>query len=175
MKKILLRIAVAIVLIAAGGGAYWALSCPCGGVPGFVLRGEEHREPVQDWRFANDVSLCQVQITAGWLPHSVNLNCMATPSGELFLSCSVGTRKYWCQRVGADHPGRLRLNGSVYPVVLNRVTDPATLDAAWAARIQKLQRPDVQALQPPGSVTPPLDAKRPDSWWSFQVRSRTAS
>src|SRR5690348_16273894 len=110
MKKILLRIAVAIVLIAATGGAYWALSCPCGGVPGFVLRGEEQREPVQDWRFANDVSLCQMQITAGWLPHSVNLNCMATPSGELFLSCSVGTRKYWCQHVGADHPGRLRLN-----------------------------------------------------------------
>jgi len=172
MQKILLRIAAAIILVATVGGVYWALSCPCGAVPGLVLRGEEHREAVQDWRFANDVSLCQVQITTGFLPHSVNLNCMATPSGELFLSCSVGTRKYWCQRVGADHPGRLRLNGTVYPAVLNRVTDPATLDAAWTARIQKLQKPDVEALQPPGSVTPPLDAKRPDTWWSFQVRSR---
>jgi hypothetical protein len=98
---------------------------------------------------------------------------MATPSGELYLSCSVGTRKYWCQHVGADHPGRLRLNGTVYPVVLNRVTDATTLDAAWAARVAKLQKPEVQALQPPGA-TPAPDAKRPDTWWSFQVRSRAA-
>lgn len=167
-------VAAAILGVAVIGGVYWAVRCPCGGVPGFVLLGEEQREPVPDWRFANDVHLCQVQITAGWLPHSVNLNCMATDSGDLFLSCSVGTRKYWCQRVGPDHPGRLRLNGKVYPVVLNRVTDPATLDVAWAARVRKLQDPEVQAQQPPGSTTPPLDAKRPDTWWSFQVRSVAA-
>lgn len=173
IKRALLSIAAALLAVAVLGGIYWAVECPCGGVPGFVLLGAEQREPVKDWRFANDVHLCQVQITAGWLPHSVNLNCMATPTGELFLSCSVGTRKYWCQHVGTDHPGRLRLNGKVYPVVLNRVTDPAALDVAWAARVQKLQDPEVQALQPPGSTTPPLDAKRPDTWWSFQVRSRT--
>ena len=99
---------------------------------------------------------------------------MATPAGDLFLSCSAGTRKYWCQHVGADHPGRLRLNGTVYPVVLNRVTDTAALDAAWAARVKKLQNPEVQALQPPGA-TPSPDAKRPDTWWSFQVRSSASS
>ena len=76
--------------------------------------------------------------------------------------------------MGTDHPGRLRLNGAVYPVVLNRVTDPATLDAAWSARILKLQNPAVQAQQPPGPV-PSADAKRPDSWWTFQVRSRASS
>jgi len=174
IKRRLLGFAAAALVAAVGGGGYWAVSCPCGGIPGFVLRGEEHREPVQDWRFANDVLLCQIQIDAGWLPHSVNLNCMATPAGDLFLSCSAGTRKYWCQHVGSDHPGRLRLNGTVYPVVLNRVTDPAALDAAWAARVKKLQTPEMQALQPPGA-TPSPDAKRPDTWWSFQVRSRASS
>lgn len=174
IRRRLLWLAAAVVGAAVLAGAYWAVRCPCGGVPGFVLLGDEQSAPVQDWRFANDVDLCQVQITAGWLPHSVNLNCMATPTGDLFLSCSVGTRKYWCQQVRADHPGRLRLNGKVYPVVLNRVTDPATLDAAWTARVQKLQRPAVQALQPPGSTTPPLDAKRPDTWWSFQATSRAS-
>ena len=173
IKRSLLGLGLAVLVAAVVGGGYWALACPCAGIPGFVLRGEEHREPVRDWRFANDVLLCQIQITAGWLPHSVNLNCMATPAGDLFLSCSVGTRKYWCQHVGADQPARLRLNGTVYPVVLNRVMDPATLDAAWAARVKKLQNPDVQALQPPGA-TPGPDAKRPDSWWSFQVRSRAS-
>lgn len=171
--RILLWFAAATLVVAVVGGGYWAAACPCDGVPGFVLRGEEQVEPVQDWRFANDVALCQIQITAGWLPHSVNLNCMATPAGDLFLSCSAGQRKYWCQRVGADHPGRLRLNGTVYPVVLNRVTDPATLDAAWAARIQKLQDPRVQAMQPPGPAPSP-DAKRPETWWTFRVRSRAS-
>ena len=174
LKTILLWFGAALAVAVVGGGGYWAVKCPCAGVPGFVLLGEEHKQPVQDWSFANDVTLCQVQITAGRLPHSVNLNCMATPSGDLFLSCSVGTRKYWCQHVVANHPGRLRLNGTVYPVVLNRVTDPAMLDAAWAARVKKLQNPEVQAVQPPGA-TPTPDAKRPDTWWSFQVRSRVAS
>jgi hypothetical protein len=172
-KRRLLAFAAAALVAAVAGGGYWALACPCGAIPGFVLRGEVQPETVQDWRFANGVSLCQIQINAGWLPHSVNLNCMATASGDLFLSCSAGTRKYWCQHVGPDHPARLRLNGRVYPVVLNRVTDPATLDAAWAARVEKLQRPEVQALQPPGA-TPAPDEKRPETWWSFQVRSRAS-
>ncbi len=172
--RILRWIAAATLVVAVVGGASWAVTCPCGGIPGFVLRGEVQQEPVQDWRFANDVSLCQIQISVGWRPHSVNLNCMATPAGDLFLSCSAGARKYWCPQVGTDHPGRLRLNGAVYPVVLNRVTEPATLDAAWSARILKLQNPAVQAQQPPGPV-PSADAKRPDSWWTFQVRSRASS
>ncbi|MGE3510111.1 MAG: hypothetical protein AB7N65_14645 [Vicinamibacterales bacterium] len=173
IKTSLRWLAAAIVVAAVVGGGYWAMACPCAGVPGFVLLGAERPDPVQDWSFANDVTLCQVQISTGLLPHSVNLNCMATPTGDLFLSCSAGTRKYWCQQVGPNHPGRLRLNGTVYPVVLNRVTDPATLDAAWAARVRKLQNPEVQAVQPPGA-TPAPDAKRPDTWWTFQVRSRAS-
>ncbi len=174
IMRILLRFAAATLVVAVLGGGYWAVTCPCGGTPGFVLRGDVHHEPVQDWRFANDVSLCQIQINVGWLPHSVNLNCMATPAGDLFLSCSAGSRKYWCQRVEADQPARLRLDGIVYPVVLNRATDPITLDAAWAARVQKLQDPEVQAMQPPGPVPSP-GAQRPETWWSFQVRSRASN
>lgn len=173
VTKLLLGVAATTGLILLVGGGYWALTCPCDSTPGFVLRGEVHEEPVTDWTFANDVDLCQIQISIGWRPHSVNLNCMATPSGALFLSCSVGARKYWCPRVETDHAGRLRLDGVVYPVVLNRVTDPVTLDAAWAARVQKLQKPEVQALQP-GGAAPAPDAERPDHWWTFHVRSRAA-
>jgi len=129
-----------------------------------------HEEPVTDWTFANEVPLCQIQISIAMRPHSVNLNCMGSPDGDLFLSCSFGVGKYWCPRVGADEPARLRLDGTVYRVVLNRVTDTATLDKAWSARIRKLQRPEVQAVQP-GGRGPPPDAQRPDSWWTFQVRS----
>ena len=61
----------------------------------------------------------------------------------------------------------MRLNGRVYPVVLNRVQDEALLDRAWAARVKKLQ---MQGGGPYNPVPPP-DAKRPESWWSFQLRS----
>jgi hypothetical protein len=168
--KVLGVLAATLLLVAAAGGGYWALTCPCDGTPGLVLLGDVQEEPVTDWRFANDVDLCQIQISISWRPHAVNLNCMATPAGDLFLSCSFGAGKYWCPRVGPDEPARLRLDGVVYRVVLNRVTDEPTLDAAWAARVRKLQDPAVQAVQPPGSVPSP-DARRPDSWWTFQVRS----
>jgi len=168
--RILVRALLVLILLGVSAGTLWALTCPCGTVPGFVLRGVEREAPVADWRFANDVPLCQIQIRIGWRPHSLNLNCMATPNGELFLSCSFGERKYWCPRVGDDEPGRLRLDGVVYPVILNRVTDAATLDRAWAARVRKLQDPIVQKLQPAG-VAPAPDARRPESWWSFKLES----
>ena len=155
VTKLLLGVAATLALVAAAGGVFWAVTCPCHTIPGFVLRGDLHEEPVGDWSFANDVPLCQIQIGIGWRPHSLNLNCMATPDGNLFLSCSFGASKYWCPRVQTDHPGRLRLDGVLYPVVLNRVTDPATLDRAWAARVLKLQDPRAYRLRPPGVASPP--------------------
>ena len=106
IKKILLGSAATVLVAALAGGAYWTLTCPCEGTPGFVLLGDVQEEPVADWGFANDVQLCQIQISIAWRPHAVNLNCMATPQGDLFLSCSVGARKYWCPRVQTDHEGR---------------------------------------------------------------------
>ena len=174
VKKILLGVAATLGLVLVGGGVVWTTTCPCETMPGFVLLGDSHDTPVTDWSFANDVSLCQIQISIMLRPHAVNVNCMATPDGGLFISCSVGARKYWCPRVGDDHPGRLRLDGVVYPVILNRELDPLALGRAWAARLRKLQDPSVQARQPGGGGTPPpLDAPQPDSWWSFRVVSRT--
>ena len=173
-RKIFPGIAAALALVVVAGGVVWAINCPCERTPGFMLLGDTHEAPVADWSFANDVSLCQIQIGIWLRPHSVNVNCMATPDGNLFISCSVGASKYWCPRVGQDHSGRLRLDGVVYPVALNREMDPANLDRVWAARIRKLQKPEVQARQPGGGgQPPPLDTPRPDSWWTFRVVSRT--
>jgi hypothetical protein len=165
-NKILLA-ATALLVVTAGGVAVWTTTCPCNRTPGFMLLGDVQQTPVTDWSFVNDVPLCQIQIYAGFIPHSVNLNCMATPEGELFLSCSVCSTKFWAGHVGQDEPGRLRLNGRVYPVVLNRVQDEAVLDRAWAARVKKLQVHGEPTYNP----APPPDAKRNPSWWSFQLRS----
>ena len=171
-RKVLLAAAAALALVVVVGGVVWTMSCPCDTTPGFVLLGDAHEQPVDDWSFANEVSLCQIQIGIRLRPHSVNVNCMATPEGELFISCSVGDQKYWCPRVQQDHAGRLRLDGVVYPVVLNREMDPAMLDRVWAARIRKLQKPHVHARQPGSGDPPPLDTPRPNSWWTFRVDSR---
>jgi hypothetical protein len=133
------------------------------------LFGDAPDGPVDDWSFANDVPLCTLQVYAGWRPHAINLNCMATPTGELYLSCSVCDTKYWASQVQPNESGRLRLNGIVYPVSINRVTDPAQMDASWAARVKKLQ---VHGGGPYNPI-PPLDAQRNDRWWTFRITSRS--
>lgn len=153
-----------LLLIVAGivvaGFVTWFFYCPCERTPGGYLLGEAASEPVADWSFANDVStvpLCQIQVDAGLLPHSINLNCMAD-NGELFLSCASCDGKRWSTAVLENPEARLRAAGVVYPVTVTRVTDPDTLDRAWIARAAKRGRP--------------TDTPRQKGWWSFRVISR---
>ncbi len=146
--------------------------CPCATMPGGLLFGERVEQPVADWNetTANQENLCQLQIWAGIRPHSINLNCMATPEGDLFLSCSVCDRKYWAARVETDEEALLRLGDLVYPVHINRETDPTTMDRAFKARVEKLQYTDIETMVTP---RPPLGQQRFDHWWTFRVTSRT--
>lgn len=159
--------AVAVIILLALGFTLYSSICPCERTPGGFLFGERAAEPVSDWAFANSEPLCQLQIYAGIRPHSINLNCMSTPQGELFLSCSVCTQKYWAGKVEANEPARLRLNGIVYPVILNRETDPIRMDNAWSSRVAKLQTFGGEPINP----TPEPTAPRPDHWWTFHVQS----
>ena len=97
---------------------------------------------------------------------------MATPEGELFLSCSVCDRKYWASKVDPNEEATLRLGELVYPVALNRETDPETMDRAFKARVLKLQYTDLETMVTP---RPPLDQVRFDHWWTFRVISRTST
>ncbi|MBX3706247.1 MAG: hypothetical protein KF911_06370 [Pseudomonadales bacterium] len=144
-----------VVVVAAAAG--WFFYCPCERTPGGWLLGEAVSEPVADWSFANDVPLCQIQVRAGLLPHSINLNCMAS-AGALYLSCAQCEGKTWSTAALANPSARLRLGERVYPVTLARVEDAATLDEAWRARETKLGR----------------DPERPREagWWSFRVEFR---
>ncbi|MEZ5490651.1 MAG: hypothetical protein R3F50_10075 [Gammaproteobacteria bacterium] len=152
-----------LVVAAVLGFMIYSSICPCERTPGGFLFGERPEQPVSDWSFANQVELCQIQIWAGIRPHSINLNCMATPDGNLYLSCSVCDTKYWAARVGENEQGRLRLNGVVYPIVLNRVTDPAEMDRAWQARDAKLN----SLPNPVGAPTP--GAPRAERWWTYRI------
>lgn len=167
-RKVLFGVA-ALILIVAGGVGVWTTTCPCNRTPGFMLLGDMQTTPVTDWRFVNDIPLCQIQIYAGIMPHAVNLNCMATPDGQLYLSCSACETKFWGRHVEDNERGRLRVNGKVYRVVFSKVADPAELDRAWAARVKKLQVYGEEPYNP----TPPPDAKRPKNWGTFHLRSAT--
>ena len=158
----------AVLAIGIIGFIVFSAVCPCERTPGGILFGESYSEPVSDWSFANQVPLCQLQIYAGIRPHSINLNCMTTPEGEMYLSCSFCDTKYWASKVGEDETGVMRLDGTTYPVHVNRITDPTTMDRAWAARVAKLQN-----FAAPDNPAPEPDAQRPDRWWTFQITSRS--
>jgi hypothetical protein len=155
--KVLPMVLALLSALALGAFLVWFFSCPCERIPGGYLRGDEVAEPVTDWSFANEVPLCQIQVQAGWLPHSINLNCMAS-QGELYLSCSGCAGKRWSGAAVESSEARLRAGTSVYPVSVRRELDPGTLDRAWLARAVK--------------VGAPTDTPRPSHWWSFRVISR---
>ena len=160
---------VVLVVVLAIGFYGWSATCPCDRMPGAVLFGAEHEEPVSDWTFANQVTLCQIQIRAGLLPHAINLNCFATESGDLYLSCSNCAGKRWSGFAVEDGMAWLRLDGTVYPVQLTRAMDADELDTAWVARLDKLH-----SLEEPANPPAPLGSPRPDGWWSFRVVSRSS-
>ena len=166
-RKLVVALVVLGGLLVAGFAGYSAV-CPCERTPGGYLFGTAAEGPVDDWRFANDVTLCQIQISATWRPHSLNLNCMATPDGQLYLSCSQCAAKYWSNRAVDNGWARLRLDGTIYRVRLTRVLDVAELDRAWLARVTKLN-----ALEAPANGAPPPGTPRPDHWWSFHVEWRS--
>ena len=160
--------AATLVVVLAAGFLAWSSACPCDRAPGAYLFGAEAETPVTDWTFANQVPLCQIQIRVGVLPHAINLNCMSTSAGELYLSCSQCDTKRWSNAAVDNGRARLRLTGTIYPVTVRRVLDPAELDVAWQARVAKLQQ-----MAAPDTPAPPGDARRPDGWWSFRVVSRS--
>lgn len=164
-----LGLAGGLLAAAAAGFLVYSYVCPCERTPGGFLFGERIDAPVDDWSFANDAPLCQLQIYAGIRPHSINLNCMAAPDGRLYLSCSACEGKYWSARVGPDEPGVMRIGGRTYPVLLNRVADEAAMDRSWTARAAKLR----SLGGGPNNPVPTEAAPRPGHWWTFHVRSRS--
>lgn len=167
-RRMKLIVPVAVVGVLAVAFLGWSATCPCERTPGAYLFGTSAGGLIADWTFANEVTLCQIQIRAGIRPHAINLNCMATPSGQLYLSCSQCDGKYWSVRAANNGWARLRLDGTVYPVQLTRVMDPDELDRAWLARVTKLN-----SLEAPANPAPPPGTPRPDHWWSFRVEWRS--
>lgn len=163
--RIIVYALAAVAVIAIGAAAVWFYTCPCERMPGAYLAGERVEEPVADWSFANQVELCQIQTRSGFMPHAINLNCMADSNGDLYLSCSQCEGKRWSTAALENPVGYIRLDGLVYPINLRRLNDNSELDNAWLTRARKLASLQGRTLD---EIT-----QRPDHWWSFQVTSRS--
>ena len=63
LRDAVLRFAlVGLAVVAVGGFLAWFFACPCDRIPGGYLFGKVIEKPVNDWSFANQVSLCQIQL-----------------------------------------------------------------------------------------------------------------
>lgn len=167
LRRRIAFLGIVVVGLLSTAFVVWSATCPCERSPGGYLFGAGPDEQISDWSFANDVPLCQIQVGAGLMPYSINLNCMSTSSGELYLSCSRCDAKRWAGIVVDDGTIRLRLEETVYRVTATRIMDSEELDRAWGARLDKLQVHSTD-LNPAA----PLGTPRPDHWWSFRLESR---
>ena len=145
---------LALALLAAVGLTFWYV-CPCERTPGGPLQFAEVKEPIEDWGFANQVGLCQLEVQA-FVPWSVNLNCMSDQQ-KLYISCARCDGKFWSTIALRNDTGRIAVGERVYPVRMRRVLDPLELDLAWRARGQKTGRD--------------LNLPRAVHWWSFELIS----
>ncbi len=155
--RIVLGLGALLFVVAAVAITIWTTRCPCETTPGFMLLGTVQHEFVKDWTFANDVPFCQIQVSMDALPHAINLNCFASPDGQLYLSCGVCARKAWAAHVGPNEHARCALTIASTPSSRNRVTDPALMDQVWDARGKKVNVYGGQPYNP----KPAPGAKRP--------------
>ena len=158
MKKLIVGLLLSSFVLLTWG---W-FQCPCSRIPGTTLSGNLKTVFVDDWRFVNEVELCQIQVSAA-IPWSVNLNCMSSENGSLYFSCSNCAGKIWSTATLSNPTAKLRVNGAIYPIHLSRVSDARELDLAWQARSKKLI-----GLGRALAINP---RSRPGHWRSFAGRS----
>jgi len=118
--------------------------------PGLWLNGNVATAPVTDWLFTDKVPVIQLQTsTPYFLPHSVNINCVAY-NGKLYLTSVYpgGTLRNWNANVERDPQVRLRIAGQIYERKLVEVTDLAEKTGELQARVTKYHQ-----LKPPADLS----------------------
>ena len=126
-------------------------------LPGARLVGVLVSAPITDWRFVEDAGQCQLE-TRPHYPHSVTVNCWHL-AGQLYIGCMNCQGKAWSHYIDQMPIARVKIADRVYPVALERRTDPSEVTLSWAARGRQLGR-DL----PVGSVPP--------HYWLYRVVSR---
>ena len=129
---------------------------PCWRIPGGELSGTEATGGVQDWSFVDAALDCQVEVRPAD-PYSFNAYCFNV-GGALHLGCMRCATKKWPTFVAADPAVRVRFGERIFPLRANRVTDAATLRAAWDDHWRKRKEGEPQPV--------------PEDYWLFRLDPR---
>lgn len=91
---------------------------PIGPIPGGAFRsGEVVTESVDDWSFAADVQLAELQLVGENQSRTVGF---VLDGGEAFVPSTPST--FWPRKAAASGAAWLRIDGRRYPVNLSRIT-----------------------------------------------------
>lgn len=122
------------VWLAAG---LFVLVCPMGCGPTLLLPGGELSGSVApaptDWGFIDEISTIQLE-TLPADPYSINV--WAVGIGDRLYVHAGANRARWVEHLTEDPNARVRVDGTIHPVVAVRVEDPAEF-AAFADAYQK--------------------------------------
>jgi hypothetical protein len=128
------------------GAALASVGCngPFGLLPGGRLDGASSPPP-DDWAFAGDSGTAQLE-TRPDDPYSVNI-AYTVMGGRLYINAG-DTETRWVKNIAADARVRLRLDGTLYALRAERVSDAAVVEAfgrAWTD--QSIFRRDPSKLE----------------------------
>jgi len=128
--------------------------------PGLWLRGETAVEPVDDWRFTNEIEEIFVE-TRPWygIPHSTTIWCVEL-DGELYIGSYGDEKKTWEKNIARDANAVLAIAGKLYEVNLVPATEPDRVEALDVAYGQKYDMADVFGDEVP-------------AWWYYRVAPRS--
>ena len=125
MSLRILSVVLAVVAVGCSG--------PVSLLPGGKLDGEVRSAP-SDWSFAGDYGTAQIE-TRPEDPYSVNI-AYTVIDGRLYINAG-DTETAWVKNLTAHPLLRLRMDGALYGVRSERVTDPdeiATFARAWTGQ-----------------------------------------
>ena len=117
--------------------------------PGLWLRGNTAVEPVDDWRFTNEIEEIFVE-TRPWygIPHSTTIWCVEL-DGELYIGSYGDEKKTWEKNIARDANAVLAIAGKLYEVNLLPVTEPDRVEALDVAYGQKYDMAEVFGAEVP--------------------------
>ena len=130
MKRVTVSLRlVALLLVCAAFGCNGPMLL----LPGGRLDGDALRAP-SDWALAQEYGTVQLE-TRPEDPYSVNVAFTAI-DGQLYINAG-GTETQWVENIAANPLVRLRMDGVLYDVRAERVTDSAEIavfGAAWMSQ-----------------------------------------
>jgi hypothetical protein len=138
VRRLLAGVAIGLLVLVGAILVYLRLFAggPVPVLPGGALRGELAPQPVDDWSFARRWHYVDVESRVGLLPYS--RSCWyAVHEGAFYLLLPRLFGEGLQERIEQNPRLRIRLDGRVYPVQAEPVTDPSRIGPLLAPMLRR--------------------------------------